>query len=607
MKDRFSQKYLLIFLCLILILLRCLNFNSNIISWDVFGYYLYLPAKFIYNDLELVDQQWLQDIIENYNSTGTLYQAARLDNGNWVIKYWMGLAFLISPFFFLANIISLLSGFPADGFSLPYQYIMTTGGLIYAFVGLYFFMKILLHFFDRTTACIVLLLIFFGTNYLHLTAIDGTLLTHNFLFTLYGILTFYTIKWYDYQRIKYALIIGISMGLIVLTRPSELVCFLIPLLWYNKDHNYLPGKLTLFKSKFFHLLIVLFAAFIVLLPQLLYYKSVTGQYLFYSYTDPGEGLDLLSPHIFNFLFSFRKGWFIYTPLMIFAVIGFYHLYKNRFSVFIPVLLFFLFDLYLISSYTNWWYAGGSFSSRSLVPAYTLLAIPLGFFISEVKTYKFIPRLILIITALFLVSLNLFQSWQFNKGIITKQTMTRDYYFAIFGKTSIPEDAKSLLLVSRPEVEIEEFTDRELYISKPLYENDFEEYSDSVTAINGAFTLDENNIYSPGPDIQFKDITSKDHAWLTISARIFVPEGSDFPLLVASFHHKGRSYKYRTKSVAGDERKFNEWIEITMDYITPEVRTNNDNLKVYLWQQGRGKVLIDNLYINSWERKGRNKK
>lgn len=607
MKDRFSQKYLLIFLCLLLLVLRFLNFNPNIISWDVFGYYLYLPAKFIYNDLKLVDQQWLQDIIENYNSTGTLYQAARLDNGNWVIKYWMGLAVLVSPFFFPANIISLLSGFPADGFSLPYQYLMTAGGLIYAFAGLYFFMKILLHFFDRTTACIVLLLIFFGTNYLHLTAIDGTLLTHNFLFTLYGILTFYTIKWYDNQRIKYALIIGISMGLIALTRPSELVCFLIPLLWYNKDQNYISGKLALFKSKFFHLLIALFAAFVVLLPQLLYWKSVTGQYLFYSYTNPGEGLDLLSPHTFNFLFSFRKGWFIYTPLMIFAVIGFYHLYKNRFSIFIPVLLFFLFDLYLISSYTNWWYAGGSFSSRSLVPAYVLLAIPLGFFISEVKTYKLIPRLILIITALFLVSLNLFQSWQFNKGIITKQTMTRDYYFAVFGKTSIPENAKSLLLVSRPEVEIEEFTDRELYISKPLYENDFEEYSDSVTAINGAFILDESNIYSPGPDIKFKDITSKDHAWLTISARIYVPEGSDFPLLVASFHYKGRSYKYRTRSVTGDELKFNEWTEITMDYITPEVRTNNDNLKVYLWQQGRGKVLIDNLYIYSWERKSRDDK
>ncbi|MDD4109296.1 MAG: hypothetical protein PHH93_11310 [Prolixibacteraceae bacterium] len=582
--------------------MRFLNFNPNILSWDVFGYYLYLPAKFIYHDIGLIDQSWLNNIIDTYNPTETLYQATQLNDGNWVIKYWMGLSVLLSPLFFLAHFTSPLLGYPADGFSFLYQVSMTIAGLLYAFAGLYLFFKVLRHFFNRTTSCIVLTLIFFGTNYLHLTAIDGTLLTHNFLFTLYGILTFSTIKWYDNPRSVYALIIGISMGFIVLVRPSELVCFLIPLLWYNKDHNYISGKLTLFRSKFSHVVIALAAVFIVLLPQILYWKSVTGQYLFYSYTDPGEGLDLLSPHTLKFLFSFRKGWLVYTPLMIFAVIGFYYLYKKNKPVFIAVTAFVVFDIYLISSYTNWWYAGGSFSSRSLVPAYVLLAIPLGYFIAEIQTYRLLPRIMFILTLIFLSGLNLFQSWQFKNGIITKQTMTRDYYFAVFGKTEVPGEAQKLLLVSRPEVEVEEFLNRENYNRKLVYENDFDEFSDTLSKTDGVFVLDEENIYSPGPDIKFKDITSEDHAWITISTKVYVPVGSEFPLLVASFHYKGRSYKYRTRSVPADDVEFDDWTEITMDYLTPGVRTKNDNLKVYLWYRGSGKVLIDNLNVYAWERK-----
>ncbi|MCB0815419.1 MAG: hypothetical protein KDB87_19920, partial [Flavobacteriales bacterium] len=52
-----------------------------------------------------------------------------------------------------------------------------------------------------------------------------------------------------------------------------------------------------------------------------YWKVYGGAWIFDSYQNPGEGLDLFYPHLHRFLFSFRKGWFIYTPLMLVAAAG----------------------------------------------------------------------------------------------------------------------------------------------------------------------------------------------------------------------------------------------------------------------------------------------
>lgn len=75
---------------------------SNILSWDVFGYYLYLPFKFIYNDLGLRNMDVVHSIIEKYNNTATFYQAVQMPEGHYVMKYPMGLSFIYDPSFLLA-------------------------------------------------------------------------------------------------------------------------------------------------------------------------------------------------------------------------------------------------------------------------------------------------------------------------------------------------------------------------------------------------------------------------------------------------------------------------------------------------------------------------
>jgi hypothetical protein len=336
-----------------------------------------------------------------------------------------------------------------------------------------------------------------------------------------------------------------------------------------------------------------------LIPQALYWKSIAGSYLYYSYDNPGEGFELLYPYTLRFLFSFRKGWFIYTPVMIFAIIGLYYLYKSYRPIMLAVVIFLVADIYLISSWSCWWYAGGSFSSRALVPAYVVLALPLGYFLKSLQHISKGYRIIIFGSISFFILLNLFQTWQFRQGIIDKERMTLKYYLATFGKVKVEESDRKLLLVERYTESDEYFVNDGGYKHKTIYYNEFEGlYNDS----SDVFILDKDHPFSPGLDLQYKQITGKDHFWVRARADVFIPEGysEDIPLLVISFHHKGKPYKYRGKGVIPGEIRYNDWNELGFDYLSPEVRSLRDNLKVYIWHRGTAQIQVDDLRVDVYE-------
>jgi hypothetical protein len=601
---KFNYKHLILFLCIVLVIFRLLVPPTNVLSWDVFGYYLYLPAKFIYHDLHLLNQTWLDGLINTYDPTSTLYQAVQVENGNWVMKYSLGLAILYTPFFFIAYLIAGPLGYPADGLSLPFQYSLAIGGLVYAIIGLIFLSKALRSYFNNTTTCLLLILITIGTNYFQLTVFDGTLLSHNFLFTLYAVLVYYTIRWHNEPKLKFAIGLGFLCGLITLIRPSEVVCIIIPVVWnlYNKESFNI--KFELLKKNFVHILIFALCIILVFIPQIYYWKTTTGKYLFYSYTNPGEGFNFLSPYIISFLFSFRKGWFIYTPIMLFSLIGFYYLFKRNRNIFLPILIFIVADIYIISSWSCWYYAGGSYSSRSLVPAYVFLAFPLGYFIEKIKSSATVTKYLFIGIGLFLITLNLFQTWQFENRILSKDRMTRAYYFAIFGKTSVSKEDEKLLLVYRTPEPDEYFENENGYTQKVLYQNNFDENKNKklLNDSSGVFLLDEKNNFSPGLKLPYHEITETDHAWIRASAKIFVPEGYDeeIPLLVVTFQHNGENYKYKSQEIKKDSVKYNSWNTISIDYLTPEVFSESDSLCVYIWYRGKQGILADEIRVDAFE-------
>jgi hypothetical protein len=599
-----------LFLIVVIVGLRFFYPPTNVLSWDVFGYYLYLPAKFIYHDLGLTNHEWLNKLIVHYQTTGTLYQAYIGPSGQWVMKYSMGMAVLYMPFFLIANWFAGLFGFPTDGLSLPYQYGITIGGLFYTLVGLFFFRQILLRFFNDRGTAIILLITVLGTNYINqVTA--GILLPHNFLFTLLAALVWATIKWHENSKMTYVIIIAILLGLITLVRPTEIVCLLIPLLWGIKNKDSLVEKLTLINGKKLEIFIGLICFVIVLFPQFYYWKKHTGNYIFYSYPNPGEGLDLFSPHIGNFLFSFRKGWFVYTPMMIFYMMGLIYLYKRRKEIFLSVAIYFIISVYLISSWSCWWYAGGCYSQRAILSLYVVLAIGFGFFLERALAYAVLLRVVVYFAISCFIILNLFQYWQFQKDILKHDGVTIKYYCAIFGKTKIPDSATELLLVDRSVTGIEKFCNQERYNKKIIGTYSFtkpekaipERYArDVFDTTNFCLVLDSSFIYSPGLAMKYKDITGEYYAWIKASVEVkYEKSFKDIcPALVFTFEHDGGNYKYFAGDLACSDSEKGRWKKISFDYQTPEVRDINDQLKVYVWHRGREPVYLRNLIIETYD-------
>lgn len=612
--------------------LRFTKSFHNALSWDTKGYYLYLPAAFIYNDAGIRDLGWVEEIQEKYGTTATLYFLNRQEFGDHVIKYTGGMAFLYSPFFFVGHAIALaLPGVPADGFSLPYQYAVSLGMFVLVFGALWFLRLILLRLFDEKTVLVTLFLLVAGTNLLHQFTF-GTLMSHTPLVFLFSLLIWSVMRFYEGlgheparplpehgfflgipegETLRWWLMMAFVMGLISLIRPTEAVGLLLVFLWGLGSWQAVKERFVFYVRRPLWLVLFFGIMFLVAVPQLVYWKTLSGQWLYYTYDNAGEGLDLLYPHTLKFLFSFRKGWLVYTPLMGFALFGLYLLYKSQRGLFLPIVSFFLLSLYLMSSWTTWWYAGGCFSSRAMISVYPALSIPLAMSVNWLMRQARPLRLGLSVFIGFLVFLNLFQTWQFNRGIITQETMTRAYYFRAFLRTNVTAEDRELLMVRRPLTAMEVFADEDSYSKRLLFRKDFRPedhpgfaFSDVHHGHDGAasLVLDTLRPFSPTYEVAFRDLTGYDHAWLRTRARVFLPEGyaGPDPLLVVTFAHKGDSYKYRTSENYEIELEPGKWNLIEFDYITPEVRRRSDKLMVYLWHRGRQEVYVDFLEVDIYE-------
>src|SRR5205085_4794981 len=116
--------------------------------------------------------------------------------------------------------------------------------------------------------------------------------------------------------------------------------------WNVYDKESLQKKIELARTHLPQIILLVAFAFIPFIPQMIYWKYITGSWIFFSYQHT-EGFDFLQPHIFKVLFSFKKSWFIYTPMIIFAIIGILQLRKYNKPIFFAILVFFLANFYLL--------------------------------------------------------------------------------------------------------------------------------------------------------------------------------------------------------------------------------------------------------------------
>lgn len=391
----------------------------KITTWDAFGYYMYLPATFIYEDC--TELNWLDEVEEEYNLTGgNLYQANIHENGNYVFKYLGGIAVLESPFFFLGHAIALNSDYKADGFSPPYQWSIAFGALFYCVMALFLLRRLLLYYFKDLTVALTLLLLVLATNFIQYVSIDSAQ-SHAFIFPLYVLLLYATMKWHNAPKLKWAALIGLSIGIATISRPTEAIMIFIPILWGSQTKESRKEKWDLVKAHNQHILVTMLFGIIGILPQLIYWKVASGSFIY----DVGSKWFFLNPW-FRVLFGFENGWFVYTPVTILFVAGFFFIKQFPFKK--SVIIFSLLNIWIIIAWSDWKY-GATYSTRAMVQSYPVFALAFAALIEVVLEKKW--KWVFYILGLYLIFVNIFQIGQYGTSTLHYRDMNRKYYASIY--------------------------------------------------------------------------------------------------------------------------------------------------------------------------------
>lgn len=375
--------------------------GNRIMTWDALGYYMYLPATFIYHDLHGIE--WLKKADEKYKlSGGTLYQAMELPEGNYTNKYLGGVAVLQAPFFGIAHWYTGYTPYPRDGFSFPYQFAIFIAAMFWCCIGLIYIRKTLLFYFNDRVAALTLISLGLCSNLVQYAGIDLAM-SHIYIFPLYALLIWHTHLWYRKPGLNTAFFIGWLCGMASICRPTEAISIFIPVLWaYGTKENGLGKIIRQYKT---HIAILVLGGLCGLLPQLIYWKYTTGHLIF----DVGSKWQFLNPW-FRVIIGPEKGWLLYTPVAIGMLAGLFLMKGQVYQK--AILTFCLLNIWIIIAWSDWQY-GASYSTRALVQSYPVFAIPLACVWSKVRKTK--VYLISGILLLALTGLNIYQLRIYNSG------------------------------------------------------------------------------------------------------------------------------------------------------------------------------------------------
>jgi hypothetical protein len=563
--------------------------TEAVISWDASGYYMYLPAIFVYHDLK--ELKFRDYVVTTYQPAPGFDQAfLHPESGHYVMKYSSGLALQELPFFLVAHLLASPLGYPADGFSIPYQLALQIANTLVALLALWLVRRALLPRFGEWPTVLTLLVLVLGTNYLDYSAINGAM-THNWLFLWYAVLMLLTPAFYRRPTLGKAIAIGAVIGLMTLTRPTELLAVLIPVFWGMRPNwASVRERLTFWQSHLGHLVgaSIVGAAFISIQP--LYWHYVSGHWIVYSYQD--QGFSWLKPHLWDGIFSFRSGWLLYSPLLITALLGFGTLRRQEPLGFWAILLFAAAFIYVTFAWDIWWY-GGSLGQRAMVQSYAVLAWPLAASLSWILAR---PRWLMAYSVFFIVGVyyNLWLTHQAHRGgLLAAGDMNRAYWLRIIGRYNVPKEARLLLdsngWYTGP-------TDN----AKVLLEEGFE--GQEGAACSGpplagrcSFMLDFEHQNTPDYSVPMKP---GDYTWLraTVQAHSNEPQWDMWAmtLLTVRFYKADAVVK---ESFIRLERALEpgQTATLPLDVHTPR-RGDYDRVVVKLWHPGKTHLLVDNLKL-----------
>jgi hypothetical protein len=407
------------------------------IAGDGLGYYSYLPAKFIYNDVKYNFKWFNRAHDANY-----AYSTFKNPEDNLLVKYgdkrinkyYQGLSYIWLPFFAGAHLVATMCGYPADGFSAPYQAGIAFASMFYLLLGLIFLRKLILKLSGSELAAVcVPIAIFYGTH-LFTYALSANSLSHSYSFTFVTLFLYCVVTLFESSnRARYFFLSFLCLVISVCIRPlNGLVILLVPFFVPPRFFSRSMQKVRITGPDVLIILVALGALY----HQLSITHTQTGSFFAYTYTD--EKFNFGQPRFFDTLFSYHIGLFVYVPLIMLSLFGIPFLSKAQ-RIGLP-----LFFFGIIFLYSCWWY--WPITTRAVIDFYAIPAIFLGALISRYAPTRYCAALLLAVTLT--VIYFQFKSMQVRRGILHEYSTYREVFwrnFFRFHKASIYPISPSTIL------------------------------------------------------------------------------------------------------------------------------------------------------------------
>jgi hypothetical protein len=557
---------------------------DRVINSDGKGYYAYLPAIFIYHDLRFsfIDQYESQ----YYPSNRSVFKEFRNPAGQSTVnKYFPGLAIILLPFFLLGHLIAWLEQFPMDGYSLPYQYTIAVAALFFLWLGARWLQKVLIRFGSaQRTAAFLTLTITLGTNLIFFTIVEGSM-SHVYSFALITGFIYTTFNFFHHYQPKWFVKSLLLFILIVMIRPTNgLIIMLVP---FVAGSN--AALMTAFRKAFTEPFTLLRggiqAAILVSIPFILW-KQQTGQWLVYTYGE--EHLQFLSPHAFNILFSFNRGWFIYTPIALVSLAGLVGLFRQNRYRFFWLVSFLIVFIYVASCWWVWYYASKC-GQRVFIDLYVVVGLLLMFLYNELRSNA-LKHLLSALLAL-LISLNIVQFYQHTRWIFPPTYITAGIFKDSF--MSLHQQARSYLPAEGMVAVNTISTDME---SDQGWMNGSSRSEEEAHQGQWSSRTDTILPYSLGAEKQILDLFTTRNRIVQVEAWVLSPKTTTEATLVADFQIDGKSVSYNPFYLEKFVRP-DHWTRVQSAFYLPTDFPNTGTVKIYFFNPSKNvPFYVDDLKI-----------
>jgi hypothetical protein len=390
---------------------------------DGFSYHVYLPSWFLFHDptLEALSQDCCGGRFPQFSGIfrwpGT---------GQWMNPHPMGVAVLATPFFLAAHLLTRWSNLSPDGFSLYYQLLTPVAGVFYLVLGLAFLRRALERRFSAGVTLQALVVLTWGTNLFHYGTYDS-LFSHVFSFCLFAALLLVTPPWLSRPSLERSVALGAVAGLVVLTRHTDVLLLLFPALYGITGMRTLRERAAFLRANWGPVLAVFATTAVLLAPQVALYHRATGSWLVSPYGSLGS-FHFASPRILDVLASPQKGLFFWSPVLLLAVAGFFHLPARAPEIVLPLVVVLPLEVFLVASWSDW-QLGGSFGHRAFTDLLPAFAFGIAALLARVRRTRMAP--VVGTVAALLVALSVVQMTQYWLRIIPSKDTSWELYRSVF--------------------------------------------------------------------------------------------------------------------------------------------------------------------------------